>query len=867
MATIVANRVGFQGDPSVFAFRTTDPAAVTGSGIIYWKEVSAGERELFARDEDSGGDIVQITAGNALNAAAVDHGTLAGITDDDHVRYAQVAGRAGENLTVQGNLIVEGTRISADSEIVLAAVNHLYMNDGYVTAVAQTGGLVVNYLPTATVDTIADAFVAGVAATSNPTVVTTGSATFAQNDFIQISDSTSNDGLYEVEDHTGTTLTVRGVGTVAAVEDFTQNQFTAEAGAGAITKVTVSVMRAGTDGVWESASGSATTLTFSNVASVSDNLSVFAATTSAQLAGVISDETGSGLLVFGTSPVIATPNIDAGTVDSLTSLSVRSTGAAFDLTLATATVFTAGRTLTIDPGDSARVVTLSGNPTLADWFDQDVKAAANPTFANLTITSFAANWTNASRTVADLGIVTTADINGGTIDGVVIGGAVAGAITGTTITAGGVVQLTGNDLIGATGAAGTLTLVATSNATPGAVICEVEPGVEAWRTLAGKQLLVGRTTLASANDIVEFELNQNSDTALRLFNDTPGIAALATIAARADGTINAVLRAYSASFTSAGGHLADTAEFFAAGAGAGMVFHSNTATPMMWVPNSVEEMRLLSGGGLVNGSGEGGTVAATGNTLRAPDIITGGAGNIAGADYMIAAGIGTGTGDAGIIDFQLPIVAAAGDNIQTRASRLTFDMAASTTVLTMAAAQAMTISTAAGDLTLSPTGNVVVSTDLKFSGDGSGLLFGEIYVKDNASATTLNSAAKVQVTDFAVDGESNGMTPAHGQDHITVDTAGRYKCTVSMHVNNNAAQTHTVDVSVWKNNGATEFLNCHAHETLTGGSGDIKSLPMSGIIDLAATDTIEIWADTSDAADRSVTFEDITLSLVGIGGT
>ena len=36
-----------------------------------------------------------------------------------------------------------------------------------------------------------------------------------------------------------------------------------------------------------------------------NNLSAFAATTSAQLAGVISDETGSGLLVFGTSPSIS----------------------------------------------------------------------------------------------------------------------------------------------------------------------------------------------------------------------------------------------------------------------------------------------------------------------------------------------------------------------------------------------------------------------------------------------------------------------------------------------------------------------------------------------------------------------------------
>ncbi len=47
----------------------------------------------------------------------------------------------------------------------------------------------------------------------------------------------------------------------------------------------------------------------------------------------------------------------------------------------------------------------------------------------LGIASMANNWTNAGRTVADLGIITTADINGGTMDGVTIGGASAAAGT------------------------------------------------------------------------------------------------------------------------------------------------------------------------------------------------------------------------------------------------------------------------------------------------------------------------------------------------------------------------------------------------------------------------------------------------------
>lgn len=45
------------------------------------------------------------------------------------------------------------------------------------------------------------------------------------------------------------------------------------------------------------------------LAATASPLSQFAATTSAQLAGVISDETGTGPAVFGTSPTITTPNV------------------------------------------------------------------------------------------------------------------------------------------------------------------------------------------------------------------------------------------------------------------------------------------------------------------------------------------------------------------------------------------------------------------------------------------------------------------------------------------------------------------------------------------------------------------------------
>jgi len=48
----------------------------------------------------------------------------------------------------------------------------------------------------------------------------------------------------------------------------------------------------------------------------SDTLAVHSSTTSAQLAGIISDETGTGVLVFGTSPTIATPVISSPKISS-----------------------------------------------------------------------------------------------------------------------------------------------------------------------------------------------------------------------------------------------------------------------------------------------------------------------------------------------------------------------------------------------------------------------------------------------------------------------------------------------------------------------------------------------------------------------
>ena len=89
-----------------------------------------------------------------------------------------------------------------------------------------------------------------------------------------------------------------------------------------------------------------------NYATSSDNLSFFAATTSLQLLGVMSDETGTGLLVFNDTPTIITPTI-ASFVNATHDHEAAAGGGQLDSTLAlsdtaniaylnTANVYTAG---------------------------------------------------------------------------------------------------------------------------------------------------------------------------------------------------------------------------------------------------------------------------------------------------------------------------------------------------------------------------------------------------------------------------------------------------------------------------------------------------------------------------------------------
>ena len=70
---------------------------------------------------------------------------------------------------------------------------------------------------------------------------------------------------------------------------------------------------------------STTIPTSATLAKTSDKLSVFASTTAAELAGIISDETGTGALVFANTPTLVTPVLGVATATSINGTTIPST--------------------------------------------------------------------------------------------------------------------------------------------------------------------------------------------------------------------------------------------------------------------------------------------------------------------------------------------------------------------------------------------------------------------------------------------------------------------------------------------------------------------------------------------------------------
>jgi len=176
------------------------------------------------------------------------------------VDAATVINLQAPTTVVSGDLVVQGDKVISNTTEVVVEDNFINLNQGHTTnGVARPGGLVVNLTP----QTAAVA-ISGGAFTSATTVEVAG-LTIGAGDYFMIdgADDPTNDGLYQVTSYVDPVLTINAAG-----DPWTQSGFTTDASvAGTVSPMQITVIRGGTDGLWEQGVGTSSPLTFSDFAS------------------------------------------------------------------------------------------------------------------------------------------------------------------------------------------------------------------------------------------------------------------------------------------------------------------------------------------------------------------------------------------------------------------------------------------------------------------------------------------------------------------------------------------------------------------------------------------------------------------------
>ncbi len=186
-------------------------------------------------------------------------------------------------------------------------------------------------------------------------------------------------------------------------------------------------------------------------------------------------------------------------------------------TVAIGSTYTSNRTLSLVTGDADRAITLTGNPTLADWFDQAVKAASSPTFVTETLSGLTASkvvFTDGSKVLTSSGTVGTIQGGTGFANGYSAGDVLIGKSDGTLarapITAGANVTITLGD--------GTIQIAAAGGGTGSAMVGPVS--VVTSHGFAG--------TVANATTVPAITLSTTLNTPVIAGDGTSLIAATTT---------------------------------------------------------------------------------------------------------------------------------------------------------------------------------------------------------------------------------------------------------------------------------------------------------------------------------------------------
>jgi len=360
---------------------TSQTAAATSAASAATSANSAGVEALSALTSASSATLSASSAATSASSAATTYDNF----DDRYLGSKSTA----PTVDNDGNTLLVGAIYWND------VLNNMYVWSG--TVWVQIATTSVYAAPTLGSTTIASG-----TTYSNVTGLTINSTTIPTSKTLVATDST----VYVVPSQSGQS------GKYLTTDGTTSSWGTIAAGYSAPTLGSTSIGSGATVSNVNALTINSTTIpTSATLTKTSDNLSVFAATTSAQLAGVISDETGTGSLVFGTSPTITPAE---GTT------STAATGAGYMGIPQNATTTGAATIAATDAGKhiystATRTLTIPANSSVALPVGTAITfiagSGATVTIAITTDTMYLAGpGTTGSRTLAAFGMATAVKI-------------------------------------------------------------------------------------------------------------------------------------------------------------------------------------------------------------------------------------------------------------------------------------------------------------------------------------------------------------------------------------------------------------------------------------------------------------------------
>jgi hypothetical protein len=295
------------------------------------------------------------TAGNNLGVfAATTSSQLAGVISDETGSGALVFATS-PSLTTPTLGVASATSINKVAFTAPTTSATLTLFDGSTLATSGANSLTLT-----------------TTAATNVTFPTAGTLTTTGNKLSVFAATTSSELAGVISDETGSgalvfatspSLTTPTLG-VASATSINKVAFTAPATSATLTLANGSTLATSGANSLTLTTTAATNVTFPTAGTLTttgNKLSVFAATTSSELAGVISDETGSGALVFANTPTLVTPNLGVASATSVTANSVRIGNAARTVDTSTGNLILDSNSGQTDINDN---VVISGNLTV-----------------------------------------------------------------------------------------------------------------------------------------------------------------------------------------------------------------------------------------------------------------------------------------------------------------------------------------------------------------------------------------------------------------------------------------------------------------------------------------------------------------------